>query len=95
MLGELLAGLAGFGLGTALDVRKDADFRKVPGLVIVPEMSNEEFIIWAYRRIHGRDPEPEGLAFWLNAMNQGVTKPEFILWAIDSDEFKQRVGSLN
>ncbi|MHB1336883.1 MAG: DUF4214 domain-containing protein [Candidatus Humimicrobiaceae bacterium] len=48
----------------------------------------EEFITFLYENVLGRNPDPQGLASWVDNMKNGMSKEEVLLHFLDSDEFK-------
>jgi len=47
----------------------------------------------AYRNVHGRDPDPEGYAFWLGLLQSGtISRAQLLVGFSESPEFRQRSG---
>jgi len=54
----------------------------------ISSMSSEEFVTFLYKNVFNRQPDSEGYAGWLNAMNDGMSKEEVLIHFLDSTEFK-------
>lgn len=39
---------------------------------------NEQFVLWCYRSILGREPDPSGFNDWMNALNNGKSKEDVL-----------------
>ena len=50
-------------------------------------VSNKELITRMYKTFLGRDPEEEGMAFWMDSMDKGMTKDQLFDCFVDSKEF--------
>lgn len=50
-------------------------------------LSNEEFLSYAYRAIMGRQPDAEGKAYWLDMLSQGATRTWVLSSFVTSKEF--------
>lgn len=50
-------------------------------------LSNEEFLSYAYRAIMGRQPDAEGKAYWLDMLSQGATRTWVVSSFVTSKEF--------
>jgi len=48
----------------------------------------EEFVTFLYKNVLDRDPDPDGYAGWVSAMNRGMSKEDVLLNFTSSDEFK-------
>lgn len=54
-------------------------------------LSNEEYVKNLYKAVLGRDPDAEGLKFWINYLiKSGQTKERVLECFLDSEEFKNR-----
>lgn len=52
------------------------------------ELSNKEFVIRLYNAMMGREPEADGLQYWINALDTGVfTRYEALAGFVSSDEY--------
>lgn len=49
--------------------------------------SNNEYVTRLYRVMLGREPDPSGLANWLNALNSGASRQQIFYGFAHSDEF--------
>ena len=50
-------------------------------------LSNEEYVRLAYNGALGRDPDTEGLAYWVDALNSGASPQFVVCGCVDSQEF--------
>ncbi len=50
-------------------------------------LGNKELITRMYKTFLGRDPEDEGLTFWMDSMDKGMTKDQLFDSFVDSKEF--------
>lgn len=50
-------------------------------------LSNEEFLLYAYKAIMGREPDEEGKNYWLGFLNQGATRNWVVSCFVTSGEF--------
>lgn len=57
------------------------------------EQPNEEIIRLMYEKVLGREPDAEGLRYWLNQARNGLTAGQIFLAFLESDEFN--AGSPN
>jgi len=55
---------------------------------IISPSSPTEFVTFLYKNVLGRNPDPQGLASWVDNMKNGMSKEEVLLHFLDSDEFK-------
>ncbi len=58
-------------------------------------IDNKEFITYLYYDILLREPDNEGLEFWLEQIEKGRTKKNIIYLFFTSDEFKNNIMSYN
>ena len=49
--------------------------------------SDEEFVDRLYKTFMDRDAEPDGKAFWLKSLSDGVSRKEVVLGFTRSEEF--------
>jgi|GEM_PF-3406583 len=57
------------------------------------DYSNEEYVESLYNAILGRYSDPEGLANWVNALNNGMTREEVFNGFVTSPEFSELCSS--
>lgn len=55
--------------------------------------SDEEYVRILYRAFLDRDPEPEGLAYWMNRLSSGTSRDEVLRFFSTSPEFKMITAS--
>ena len=56
--------------------------------MISKELSSKEFVIRLYNAMMGREPEADGLQYWINALDTGVfTRYEALAGFVSSDEY--------
>jgi hypothetical protein len=67
---------------------KSDEFAKLYGL----KPSNEQIITALYRNVLHRVPDPDGAAYWLNAMANGVPVQRLLIDFSESSENKQQVA---
>ena len=51
--------------------------------------SNEEYINRMYKTFMGRDPEPEGKAYWLDLLSKGTSRDEVFNYFSTCKEFTE------
>ncbi|MGC9206477.1 DUF4214 domain-containing protein [Acidithiobacillus sp.] len=61
-------------------------FKKAENIAELLACEDIEFIKCAYLSILGRDPDPEGVNYYLNRLHSGVSKYEIVVQLISSDE---------
>ena len=55
--------------------------------------SNEEFVDLLYQNVMDRDPDPGGATYWLDQIDQSITRAEALARFSDSEENRQTVRS--
>ena len=56
-------------------------------------LDNTAFVTLVYNNVLGRAPDPGGLANWVNALNNGMTRGTMMLGFSESQEYKNRSGN--
>lgn len=51
------------------------------------ELTDEQFLTIVYGNVLGRDPDAEGLAYWLDLMENGLARPAVVRWITANAEF--------
>jgi hypothetical protein len=54
--------------------------------------SNGDFVDYVYRNVLDREPDPLGRQFWINQLNNGMTRGEMMTGFTESREFVIKVG---
>ncbi|MCX7934622.1 MAG: DUF4214 domain-containing protein [Planctomycetota bacterium] len=57
-------------------------------------MSDEEFVVFTYRAVLGRYPEPAGYAGWISRLKSGLSRRDFLIEVASSEEAKLRETAL-
>ncbi len=57
-------------------------------------LDNRSFVMMAYRNVLGREPDPAGLAHWVDVLHRGTSRGAVMQGFSDSPEFVRRAPSL-
>jgi hypothetical protein len=53
------------------------------------DLNNAQYVQQLYRNVLGREPDPEGLAGWTNALTAGASRGDVLVGFSESEEFKK------
>ncbi len=59
------------------------------------ELSHQAFIELLYSNVLDREPDPDGLAYWLGLMEEGLSQRDALLGFSNSDEHIQKIEDEN
>jgi hypothetical protein len=55
--------------------------------------SNQAFVTLVYENVLGRAPDPTGLAYWVQSLTEGLTRPQLLQSFIVSPEYQESFGN--
>lgn len=59
------------------------------------ELGDEAFIANVYSRVFNREPDSEGLSYWLEQIDKGLGREDFVLSVLDSEEHSTLLGQID
>ena len=57
------------------------------------QLTNAEFVNQIYRNVFCRQPDLDGAAYWVNELNHGMARHQFLSHFVESDEYKRLTGT--
>ena len=78
------------------EANKEIQILPIQHIVELFAHDGRDFIVEAYRNLLGRDPDPQGMAYYLGRLAMGYGKARIIVQIVSSPEFKdkRKVGGL-
>ncbi len=56
-------------------------------------LNDAEFITLLYHNVLQREPDPDGMGYWLGQAAAGLARTDMLLWFSEGEEFVQRTGT--
>lgn len=60
-----------------------------------PNLADGEFIAVLYTEVYGRAPDAQGLAYWQQQLNNGVSRKDVIFSLVDSSEYNLQAPTID
>lgn len=59
----------------------------------IGSLNDTDFVTLLYRNVLQREPEPEGMRYWLDQAASGLARTDMLLWFSEGEEFVGRTGT--
>jgi hypothetical protein len=76
--------------GMTLDAISNAFAGSAEFIQTYGNLDNTAFVTLVYNNVLGRAPDPQGLANWVNALNNGMSRGTMMLGFSESQEYRNR-----